>query len=222
MNHPAHYTMSTWSSAFIPFCAFKADLNFSENSLDLLGITYPLCSSFLPTILEGQLCHKLTLSLQSGQGRENSLMLLLDYNVERSLQTLSQIKSSSALPSKKIINYDSNTRSDRIKSAKVHINTLSPYNGFGEGAFFITVVKRMRSTEDFLNMPSEDRKCSVETYEDCRTRRLLEECNCIPWELPGFEVRTLNTRHCANCFTGCTEMRHPRQGLHCQQIDFHI
>ena len=54
VSHPPHLT-STWSSAFIPFCAYKTDLNISKNPFTLPGITFPLCSAFLPTILEGQL-----------------------------------------------------------------------------------------------------------------------------------------------------------------------
>ena len=52
----------------------------------------------------------------------------------------------------------------------------------------LTDVKRMTPTEDFLRMPLKDRKCEVELYEDCRTRKLLEECNCVPWEVPGYQV----------------------------------
>ena len=36
VSHPPHLT-SSWSSSFIPFCAFKTDLNFSGNSI-LIGI----------------------------------------------------------------------------------------------------------------------------------------------------------------------------------------
>ena len=84
--HPPHWTF-TWSSAFVPFCAYKTNLNISRSRLAIPGISFPLCSSFLPTILEGQLCYKLTLNTTSGQGKRNELMLLLDYNEERSLQT---------------------------------------------------------------------------------------------------------------------------------------
>ena len=86
VSHPPHLT-SVWSSALIPFCAYETNLNISRNRLSLPGLTFPLCSSFLPTILEGQLCSKLTLNTTSGQGKRNELMLLLDYNEERSLQT---------------------------------------------------------------------------------------------------------------------------------------
>ena len=49
-------------------------------------------------------------------------------------------------------------------------------------------VKRMKAKEDFLKMPLKDRNCEVELYEDCRTKKLLEKCNCVPWEVPGFQV----------------------------------
>merc|ERR1712015_385918 len=84
-SHPPHLT-STWSSAFIPFCAFKTDLNISKNPVALPGITFPLCSAFLPTILEGQLCYELKLNATSDQGKRNQLMLVLDYNEDRSVQ----------------------------------------------------------------------------------------------------------------------------------------
>ena len=52
----------------------------------------------------------------------------------------------------------------------------------------MTDVKRMTAKKDFLKMPLKDRNCEVELYEDCRTRKLLEECNCVPWEVHGFQV----------------------------------
>ena len=53
----------------------------------------------------------------------------------------------------------------------------------------MTLVKKMPAKSDFLQMPSEERNCDLEFYEDCRTRRLIEKCNCVTWELPGFEVK---------------------------------
>ena len=52
----------------------------------------------------------------------------------------------------------------------------------------MTVVKRMTAKDDFLKMPSKTKNCEVELYEDCRTRNLLKECNCVPWEVPGYQV----------------------------------
>ena len=53
----------------------------------------------------------------------------------------------------------------------------------------MTVVKRMNAKEDFLSMSMKDRNCEVELREDCRTRKLLENCQCVPWEVPGYQVR---------------------------------
>ena len=142
---------------------------------------FPLCSSFLPTILEGQLCYKLKLNKTSGQGKKNELMLLLDYNEDRSLQT----------PTNEELNFDtSSVRRIQGASAKVQINTLSPYTGFGGGTYTMTVVKKISAKDDFLGMSSADRRCEIETFEDCRTRRLIKECDCVPWEMPMYQVGT--------------------------------
>ena len=189
VSHPPHLK-SSWSSAFIPFCAYKTDLNFSKDSLPLDGTNFPLCSSFLATVLEGQLCYKLTLNKTSNKGKKNELMLLLDYNEERSLQATSSIGKAFA-SSNKTLNFDTAVASVQGSSAKVQIETLSPYINFGGGIYKMTDVKRMTAKNDFLKMPLKDRNCEVELYEDCRTRKLLEECNCVPWELQGLQVITL-------------------------------
>ena len=178
---------SSWSSAFIPFCAYKTNLNFSEKSHVLDGTNFPLCSSFIPTILEGQLCYKLTLNATSGKGKKNELMMLLDYNENHSLQVASNM-TKAAKSSNGTINFDTAVGSIQSSSAKIQINTLSPYVGFVGGSYQMTVVKRMTAKKDFLTMPLKDRNCEIELYEDCRTRKLLEECRCVPWELRGFQV----------------------------------
>ena len=93
--------------------------------------------------------------------------------------------------SKSTIGFD-----DAVQSfqAKVHIGTLSSFAHFGGGIYTMTDVKRMTSTKDFLKMSLKDRKCNIESYEDCRTRNLLEECNCSPWEVSGFEVRAVQKK----------------------------
>ena len=168
MSHPPHLT-SSWSSSLIPFCAYKKNFNFSNKSPALGKTNFPLCSSILPTILEGQLCYELVLNDTSSQGKKNELVLLFDYNEERSLQA-------------------SSVGGIQSPSAKVQINTLRPYINFGGGIFAMSVVKRMTAKEDFLKMELKDRNCEVELYEDCRTRKLLEKCNCVPWEVSKLQV----------------------------------
>ena len=197
MSHPPHLT-SSWSSSFIPFCAFKTDLNFSKNSLPLFleGTDFPLCTSFLPTILEGQLCYKLNVNDTSGQGKKNELMMILDYNEDRSLQ-LSLNDKKDLTSSNQTLNFDTSLESVLSVSAKIQIDTISSYIGFGGGMYMMTDVKRMTAKEDFLRMSLKDRNCEVEPYEDCRTRKLLEECNCHPWEVPGqkYQVNLLKRKH---------------------------
>ena len=116
-------------------------------------------------------------------------MLLLDYNDDLSLRTSPKGDGSGDV-TKENINFDTDVERLQRVSAKIHINTLSPYTGFGGGIYKMTDVKRMTAKEDFLKMELKDRKCEVELYEDCRTRKLFEKCNCVPWELhkQGFQV----------------------------------
>ena len=103
----------------------------------------PLCSSFVPTILEGQRCYKLELKELSGKGKRNELMLLLDYNEERSLQTSSQTEGvEESQFSWKVMNFDTAVQGLQGTSAKVQINTLSPFVHFGGGMFSMIGIKK--------------------------------------------------------------------------------
>ena len=149
----------------------------------------PLCSSFVPTILEGQRCYKLELKELSGKGKRNELMLLLDYNEELSLQTSSKAEEvEESQFSWKIMNFYTAVEGLQGVSAKVQINTLSPFVHFGGGIFSMTDVKKMTTKDDFFNLPLKERGCEVDLYDDCRTASLVKECNCVPWELPGSQV----------------------------------
>ena len=124
----------------------------------------------------------------SGQGKRNELTLLLDYNDDLSLHVTPNNEHGGRL-SKEKLNFDRAIESVQRENAKIQINTLSPYVGFGGGSYQMSVVKRMTAKEDFLKMPLKDKKCEVDLYEDCRKRMLIKDCDCIPWETSGFEVR---------------------------------
>ena len=89
--------------------------------------------------MEDQLCYKLTLNKTSGQGKRNELLLLLDYNKERSLQTSSD-ESNDVQFSKETLNFDTSMESIQGVSAKIQINTISPFIGFGGGIYTMTDV----------------------------------------------------------------------------------
>ena len=77
----------------------------------------------------------------------------------------------------------------QMKEARIQINTLSSDKEFGEGTYKMSVVKKMTATSAFFEMPMKDRKCQVEPFEECRTRALLEECNCVPLEFRDIQVK---------------------------------
>ena len=189
MSHPPHLDENSLSiGAFIPFCAFMTSMVISEPPTWIQNISYPLCSSFTPTILEGQLCYKLQMNTTSGEGKSNQLTLLLDYNEDRSTYASFDQTEDVHLNEIQTLNMDV-TDSLQTTEAKVHIVTLSSFKGFGGGTYKMTAVKKMTVTDDFLNMPSENRKCEIEPFEECRGRRLLKKCNCVPSYVLGFQVK---------------------------------
>ena len=114
-------------------------------------------------------------------------MVLLDYNEDRSIYA--SLDQTQNLDSTEIntLNMDV-AESFQTKQAKVHIDTLSSFKGFGGGTYKMTAVKKMTVTDDFLDMRLEDRKCKVEPNKDCRTRKLLEECDCVPAKILSAQV----------------------------------
>ena len=109
-------------------------------------------------------------------------MILLDYNEDRSLVSPASRKHSSDPLSKTTMDFDP-AGGFQHQKAKIQIDTLSNYAGFGGGSYKMTSVKRMTALTAFLEMPYEHRGCNVELFQDCRTRKLLEACDCIPWEV---------------------------------------
>ena len=84
-------------------------------------------------------------------------------------------------------NFDT-AKSVQKKEARIEINTLSSGKDFGEGAYKMSAIKKMKATDAFLNMLMMDKKCQVEPFEECRTQALLRECNCVPFEILPIKV----------------------------------
>ena len=191
-THPPHLQgeLNTGSS-FIPFCAYKTNMTISEPEVLLPNISFPICTAFKPTILEGQLCYKLQVNATSGQGKNNELSLLLDYQPELSIHASSKQEEKRHHKIVRNLNFNTVGRLD-TEEAKVHIDSLSSFMGFGGGIYQMTAVKRMTATDDFLKMPLKERNCEVELYENCRTKKLLEGCKCVPGEMPAYQVREHN------------------------------
>ena len=71
--------------------------------------------------------------------------------------------------------------------ANIYIHTLSPYTSFRNGSYALSALKKMTSSDDFMKLPFEKKKCHGETMESCNTRKYLQrvhnECHCLLWEL---------------------------------------
>ena len=78
-----------------------------------------------------------------------------------------------------------------MQEARIQIHTLSPDIEFGGGTYSMSDVKKMTTKRAFLKMPMENRQCQVEPLEECRTRALIDECNCVPWEAMELLVGSL-------------------------------
>ena len=175
------------ASAFIPFCAFEGKLKISEFVSRIPNLTFPVCQSFEPTSLDGQLCYKLGVN-RTTKGSENreGLVLILDMNEDLFVAVDSP---NNTMSKDDPINFSMNPMTNPSqKSAKIHIKTLSSFNAFGSGSYKMTSVKKLRGTEDFLAMSLEDKRCNLEDYEECRRRLLFQKCQCVPWELGHIQV----------------------------------
>ena len=64
--------------------------------------------------------------------------------------------------------------------ARIHIETISSYSGFGGGIYKMTSVKELIGTEDFLQM--EENNCTMESYRECVDRNMRKKCGCRLWE----------------------------------------
>ena len=162
-------------------------MTISQPEVWLPNISFPICTAFKPTILEGQLCYKVKVNSTGSQGKKNGLSLMLDYQDELSLQAPSKQELKHNHKRIRKVNFET-VGSLETESAKVHIDTLSPFTGFGGGSYQMTDVKRMSAKDAFLKMPLKERNCKVELYENCRARKLLEACKCVPWEVPAYQV----------------------------------
>ena len=183
VSHPPHFLVGDQSSAFIPFCAFPTAVIAELRP----NISFPICTSFQPTILDGQLCYKLQVNTTSGKGKKNELVLLLDYHEDLSMHYSYENEDDMDPVITLDLNFDA-VESRQKNEAKIQINTLSSDMYFGEGTYKISVVKKMTAKSAFLEMPMKDRNCQLQPFEECRTKALLEKCQCSPCEIVAIKA----------------------------------
>ena len=187
-HHPPHILDSSIGSltpaALIPFCAYQTNMT-------LLGQTrqdlpFAFCSKFRPTVLEGQMCYSLELhSLKkpvSKAGLKHGLLLILDHGQVKE----THFEEAEDLD-QKTVSLNLEAVSAESSSAQIYINSLHSFTDYRAGGYAMSSLKQMTGTDSFLNLPAGDKKCQLETFEECQTQKYLQEveqqCGCIPWPL---------------------------------------
>ena len=182
--NPPHLLDSSGSltpAALIPFCAYQTDMTLlGQTRQDLPFIA---CDKFKPTVLEGQLCYSLNLSLHSpnktNSGLDSELLMILDPGMTEAERYIKEnFTTSSTFFSLKHFSNDDT-------SARIHLNTLASFTSSKAGKYSMSVLKKMTGSLNFLQLPELDKQCQIGTYEACQSRRYLEEiqakCGCLPW-----------------------------------------
>ena len=76
--------------------------------------------------------------------------------------------------------------SKKLKSegqADVYLPTLAPFRAKADGTMSLSGLKKMTATEGFLARDESFRGCSLQSFDKCQTKELLQTCGCLPWGL---------------------------------------
>ena len=73
------------------------------------------------------------------------------------------------------------------KKAKIYIENLQPFTGYGAGKYKLNSVKKIVGTEDFYDYGVKNNICQTkETLSECKMKsfpkQVLKQCECIPYE----------------------------------------
>ena len=181
--HPPHLTVSNGLPALIPFCAYQGDMELFGEYIE--GLDFPVCNSFKPKILNGELCYALKvdsqmLGLRTRAGRGKGILLAIDKGISIEPQAHQPILARK----KNLIRTELRTTG---KQARLRILTSHWHADSRPGKYAMKSLKVMAATENFLAMPDDVKECQIETQEHCKSRRFVEEvknkCRCIPWQL---------------------------------------
>ena len=181
--HPPHLTVSKGLPALIPFCAYQGNLEVFGEYIE--GLDFPVCNSFKPKILNGELCYALKFSsqklgLKTRAGRGKGLLLAIDKGTsiepEAHQPTVAKRK-----------NFIRTELRPRGKKARIRILTSHWHDDSRPGKYAMKNLKVMAATENFLAMPDDVKGCQMETMEDCKSRHYVQKvrktCGCSPWSL---------------------------------------
>ena len=181
-NHPVHLFDSDnvgIPSALIPFCAYGTDMKALGRPSS--NFSFPVCDSFKPTMHKGRVCYRLDSMFRTRQGIAEGLTLMIDRNRERSVHSSESKRLRDTKIRIRLIEHADDN------SAEVYLPLLAPHTFSRPGKYYLSSLKKMTGTEDFLKLPLKIKDCYEGSFEDCENAKLLEasqkECGCLPWIL---------------------------------------
>ena len=213
--HPPHLLDSKGSptpAALVPFCAYQTNLTMLGKTRP--DFSFPFCSKFKPTVLEGQLCYALDLNLEntkSKNGLKNGLILILDPGLVKETKD----KHANHDHNSMVLSLNLEPGNEEKSSVKIYLNTLASFTDFRSGSYAMSDIKRMKGTDSFLELPLKDKNCQIETFEACQTKRYLEEvqqqCGCVPWALSSaltLKDPTFCSPNASACYSAISKQTH--------------
>ena len=171
----------------------------------------PVCSNFSTILINGKLCHRVSMNVSEPEpGANNGFLLLLDPMIGTPLNLAFEEKENRNMVLSKGLHHDK-------KFAEFHLGTLSPHTSSKNGTHILNSLKRVTGSESFLAQSEERKGCSNEEFEVCQSRRYLiaveQQCGCVPW------LATLLLEHKVKfcCFQFPIMLRH--QNLKTSQLN---
>ena len=161
----------------------------------------PVCNSFQAKILNDQLCYEVDLSTFSNKSNipkelELGFYFLMDYNEDRQVN----IQSTTGEVDKKSGMAANLVESDKNHHAFIYLDTIGkerhpkfqlkwfyiePVSLIGEGEYNLNDLKEIKTTDSYLGLDQDVRKCQInEPLFNCTTRKYIEailaDCKCLP------------------------------------------
>ena len=74
----------------------------------------------------------------------------------------------------------------KTENGEIYIHTIQPVTGFldHDTIYILTSIKAMSGSENFLALPDEKKRCSVQSFEECRQQQFIKnnaKCGCTPY-----------------------------------------
>ena len=140
-------------------------------------------------------------------GLESELLMIIDPSTESLFPDKGESQEQEFLI-ENINSYNLKPAIKEMDSVRMYLNTLSPFSAYSSGEYIMTVLKKTTGTENFLNLPDEERRCQLETFEQCQSKRYFEEvqksCGCVPWAFNNALTLKVNivtkVKTCMICF----------------------